>query len=64
MFIDTSLDKYYENQDSMVEEELMRILGRKRCNICNCWVYNFKRHLLTKSHFNAVMNNLKPNNDV
>lgn len=64
MKINTLLDSYYYNHYKsacMTEEQLMKILGKSKCNICNCWVVNFKRHLFTKSHNNAVMKNLNQN---
>ena len=61
MKINTLLDSYFYHKACMTEEQLMKILGKSKCNICNCWVVNFKRHLFTKSHNNAVMKNLNQN---
>jgi hypothetical protein len=41
--------EYYDDYN-----DLMKLLGKKKCYVCNCWVFNLKRHYLTNYHFKMV----------
>lgn len=48
-----------EYQRTEAYQELMEELGRQKCNVCNCWVVNFKRHLMSRKHYKQVEWNLQ-----
>jgi hypothetical protein len=35
-----------------IHDDLMIELGRLKCELCNCWIVNFKRHIKSKKHIN------------
>lgn len=48
-------------QKTEAYQELMEELGRKHCNICNCWIADFRKHLMTYKHAKQVKWNLECN---